>query len=47
MNSSDFWNIFIDTGAPEAYLMYTRSRRMEAQNVSEHPGSGAAGDGLQ
>ena len=26
MNAQDYWNLFLDTGAPEAYLLY-KSRR--------------------
>ena len=47
MNSSDYWRLFMDTGAPEAYLMYTKALKTEAANVPEHKGPGAESNGLQ
>ena len=47
MNAKDYWQIFMETGAPEAYLLYTNALKMEANHVSDRSGPGAAGDGLQ
>ena len=47
MRSEDYWKIFLETGAPEAYLSYSRALKMEKTYVSDHEGSGAAGHGLQ
>lgn len=47
MNAKDYWQMFMDTGAPEAYLLYTKAMKMEAANVSDDPGAGVAGNGLQ
>ena len=47
MNANDYWTIFLETGAPEYYLLYQRSLRMEAQHVSDDPGHRPAGHGLQ
>lgn len=47
MKASDYWSIFMDTGAPEAYLLYTKALRMEERHVPDHTGSGAALNGLQ
>lgn len=47
MKSSDYWHIFMETGAPEAYLLYSRALKMEAADVSDNPGLGAAGHGFQ
>ena len=47
MNARDYWQIFMDTGAPEAYLLYTKAMKMEAQDVPDSAGAGAAGHGLQ
>lgn len=47
MNAMDYWRIFMETGAPEAYLSYTRALKMEANHVPENPGTGTAGNGLQ
>ena len=30
MKSTDYWQLFLDTGAPEAYLMYTKQLKSEA-----------------
>ena len=47
MDAKDYWQIFLETGAPEAYLMYTKALKMEADHVFDHTGAGAAGHGLQ
>lgn len=47
MNAQQLWQFFLDTGAPEAYLLYNKARRMETEDVSEHIGVGFAGNGLQ
>ncbi len=47
MNAQDYWNIFLVTGAPEAYLLYNQARRMEDKHVSEDQGLGSKGFSLQ
>ncbi len=47
MNAQDYWKIFLETGAPEMYLLYNRARRMEEHNVCNDPGPCSAGLGLQ
>lgn len=47
MQASDYWTIFIETGAPEAYLMYTRALKTEETHVPDDPRFGSAGHGLQ
>lgn len=47
MQSNDYWRIFLATGAPEAYLMYSQALKMEASDVSDNTGTGSAGHGLQ
>lgn len=47
MNAQDYWNIFMDTGAPEMYLLYNQARRMEEQHVFNDPGTCSAGLRLQ
>lgn len=47
MKANDFWQLFLETGSPEAYLMYSRQLRSEAQNVYDDPGHRPAGNGLQ
>ena len=47
MNAQDFWNMFIETGAPEVYLLFNRARRMEETLVCNDPGMGDSGFGVQ
>ena len=47
MNASDYWNFFVETGAPEYYLLYQRALKMEANHVSNDSGHRAPGHGLQ
>lgn len=47
MEKKLLWELFLETGAPEAYLLYQKALKMEAGYVSDHEGAGAAGNGLQ
>ena len=47
MKANDYWNIFLETGAPEMYLLYSKALKMEAMDVLDDKGTGAAGHGLQ
>ena len=47
MNARDYWNFFLETGAPEYYLLYQNALKMEAPDVSDDSGHRAAGYGLQ
>ena len=47
MRSDDYWRVFLATGAPEAYLLYSQALKMEASDVSDNTGAGPAGRGLQ
>ena len=47
MNAWDYWTLFTETGAPEAYLLYSRQIKMEGFNVFDDSGIGAPGHGLQ
>ncbi len=33
MDAKVFWNVFVDTGAPEAYLLYAWALREEGSDV--------------
>ena len=46
MDSTEYWQLFIETGAPEVYMMYTQARKSEETYVPEHSSSGAAGQQL-
>ena len=47
MNAMDYWQLFLETGAPEAYLMYSSRLRSEGKDVYDDPGHRPAGHGLQ
>jgi hypothetical protein len=47
MNAKEYWSLFLETGAPEAYLMYTNARKSEGIHVSDHTGNRPQGHGLQ
>lgn len=47
MNSKDYWQMFMETGAPELYLLYHKAQKMENTNVLDGPRSGSAGHSLQ
>ena len=47
MNAAEYWKIFMETGAPEAYMMYTQAKRMENTHVFDDQGFGSAGHRLQ
>ena len=47
MNSMDCWKLFLETGAPEAYLLYSRKLKSEANYVYDHSGHRPESNGLQ
>lgn len=47
MNAQDYWTMFLETGAPEMYLLFNQARRMEESNVCNDPGVGSSGIRLQ
>lgn len=47
MNAQDYWSIFLETGAPEAYLWYTKALKMEEKHVLDDTGVSPASYGLQ
>lgn len=47
MNSADYWSVFLETGAPEAYLLYSAALKSEGNHVSDHPGDCASGNRLR
>lgn len=46
MQSTDYWQIFLDTGAPEAYLLYHEAKRVEMTHVSDNSGTRSENYGL-
>ena len=47
MNAMDYWRIFMETGAPEAYISYAQALKTEEKHVSDDPWPGSSGYGLQ
>lgn len=47
MNASDYWQMFMETGAPELYLLYNNAKKMETTHVLDDSGAGPAGHQLQ
>ena len=40
MDAMEYWKIFVETGAPELYLMYAKAMKSGEQYVSENKGTG-------
>lgn len=47
MTSQDYWQIFLETGAPEIYLLYNKALKMETSYVPDNTGTGTASHSLQ
>ena len=47
MKATDYWQVFLETGAPEAYLMYSKQLKMEREYVYDHSGSRPESNRLQ
>lgn len=47
MKAQDYWKLFLETGAPEMYLLYNNARKMETADVYHHSGPGITGHSLQ
>lgn len=47
MNAQDYWQVFLETGAPEMYLFYNKARKMEESNVPDCSGPCPEGHSIQ
>lgn len=47
MDIENLWQFFLDTGAPEVYLLYTQAKKVEDAHVFDGSGISAEGDKLQ
>ena len=47
MKAENYWQMFIETGAPELYLMYTQAKKTEEGYVFDGTSPGATGNQLQ
>ena len=39
MKSRQLWQAFLDTGAPELYILYSKAREAEGSDVFNNPGT--------
>lgn len=47
MNAQNYWQLFLETGAPEMYLLYTEARKTEERDVPQYQGIDPTGHKLQ
>ena len=47
MNAVDYWSLFMETGAPEMYLLFKNAKKTEEANVLDNTGLGPKGHSLQ
>ena len=47
MDSQKIWQMFMQTGSPELYVLYKQACKMEDSHAFDNPGAGASGYGLQ
>ena len=47
MDAENLWQAFLDTGAPELYLLYVKAKKVEESHVFNGSRVGLAGDNLQ
>ena len=47
MRAADYWVLFLETGAPEAYLSYSKQLKMEENHVFDDTGHRPQSHGLQ
>ena len=47
MNSQDYWQLFVESGSPEFYLMYNNAKKMEAADVFNRSGVSVESNTLQ
>lgn len=47
MKAENYWHMFLETGAPELYLMYTQAKKTEESYVFDGTGSDTTSNKLQ
>ena len=47
MNAKDYWQLFMETGAPEVYLLYAKQMKAEEYHVLDNPRNCPQSNGLQ
>ena len=44
MNATQLWQTFLETGAPEVYLLYSQAKKVDNGYVLECSSAGASGN---
>lgn len=47
MEARHIWQLFVDTGAPELYMLYNKARNAEENHVSNDTGTCSESHGVQ
>ena len=47
MNTENLWQIFLETGSPEMYLLYSKAKKMEGLHVLDNQRLDSTGHKLQ
>ena len=47
MDAQAMWQMFLETGAPEMYLLYNKARKLEEANVLDDSGIGPESNSIQ
>ena len=47
MTTQELWHLFMETGAPEFYLMYNKARKMDFDHVLDDTGACVTSRNLQ
>lgn len=47
MDAGSYWQLFMETGAPEMYLLYNKARKVEDIHVLDDPGACPEGNSIQ
>ena len=47
MEAKHIWQLFVDTGAPELYMLYNMARKAEENHVSYDSGTGTESHTVQ
>lgn len=43
MNAAEYWVLFVETGAPEAYMLYSAALKWEGGHVPDNSGNCSPG----
>ncbi len=47
MDAKDYWQLFLETGTPEYYMMYSYALKGESGHVPDNTSAGTTGHRLQ